>query len=94
VKRVMILGAVLGALAACSTEGRLLTPDPEKGSILSREERTTSTRGEVDPVCGAHLDPGEVHWRSSFEDNEYYFDSEECKQEFDATLEAFRAVAH
>jgi YHS domain-containing protein len=92
--RVMMLGMVLAALAACSTEGRLLAPDPEAAKMVSPEHRPSGTEREVvDLVCGAPVDLSEVTWRSSYEGQEYFFDSEECKKAFDADPKLFVPTA-
>jgi YHS domain-containing protein len=83
--RVLISCATLLALAACSTEGNLLAPDHESDKILS-SEKPHSVKGKgrgADPVCGAPMDQTHVTWHSSYDGAEYYFDSEECKRQFD-----------
>ena len=88
--RVMILGATLAALAACSTDKRLLTPDHEADKIISPETRHREGRG-ADPVCGASLDHADETWSSRTEDGVYYFDSAECKKQFDRNPDLYRA---
>ena len=90
--RVMIVGATLAALAACSSENRLLAPDHEADKIVSKHKPDTVGRG-VDPVCGAHLDESGYAWRSTLEGEEYYFDSEGCKLQFEAYPDLYRNTA-
>jgi len=89
VKRAMILGAALLALAACSTNHRLLAPDHEARHISS-EKPSTIKRGS-DPVCGASMDNAQAYWHSTYHGNVYYFDSEECKKEFEDNPDLFSA---
>ena len=89
-KRTMILGAVLLALAACSTNHRLLAPDPEARHISSEKPSHTVKQG-VDPVCGSSMDSAEASWHSSYHGNLYYFDSEECKKQFEENPDLFSA---
>ena len=91
--RTMVLGAVLTALAACSTEGRLLHPDPEKDSIISREPRTVPPERERDLVCGAPLEEADVNWHVSYEGRDFYFESEECLRKFEANPDHYYKIA-
>jgi YHS domain-containing protein len=86
----MILGAALLALAACSTNHRLLAPDPEARHISPEKPSGTVKRG-VDPVCGASMESAEGSWRSSYHGTLYYFDSEECKNQFEENPDLFSA---
>jgi len=88
--RVLFLSATLAAMAACSTDHRLLKPDQE--NTVSPEHRDTAKMRVVDPVCGAPLEGSDVTWRSTYEGNEYFFESEECKREFDENPELFSAT--
>lgn len=81
-KRVLILSA-LAALAACSTNRRLLTPDHEADKIVSPEKPSTVKGRGVDPVCGAPMEQTTAYWHSSHSGKGYYFDSETCKRQFD-----------
>ena len=76
--RVIILGATLLALAACSTNHRLLAPDPEARHISPEKDHQVAKKG-VDPVCGALMDNASTFWHSSYRGTIYYFDSAECK---------------
>ena len=91
--RVMVLGVLLAALAACSTEGRLLHPDPEKGQIVSSESRKYPPEREEDPVCGANLEDADFAWHSSYQGHDFYFDSEECQKQFEANPELYSKSA-
>lgn len=91
--RVMLVSATLVALAACSTEHRLLAPDHEAERIVSKEKDGRSERREVDPVCGQPLDQAEVTWESSVDGELFLFDSEECKKQFDANPDLYRTTA-
>lgn len=91
--RMMIVSAVLVALAACSTENRLLAPDHEADKIVSKEKGTVEPRKDHDPVCGQHLDQAEVSWVSTIDDEVYFFDSEACKKQFDANPDLYRTTA-
>jgi len=93
VTRVMVLGVVLAALAACSTEGRLLHPDPEKDQIVSKESKTIAHEREADPVCGASLEQADFAWHASYQGHEFYFDSEECLQQFEANPDLYLKTA-
>jgi YHS domain-containing protein len=42
-----------------------------------------------DPVCLTELDPMEAGFASEYRGQTYYFDSEECKAEFDEDPAAF-----
>jgi len=88
VKRAMILGAALLALAACSTTHRLMEPDPAARNISP--EKTTVKEG-IDPVCGAVVKADHRFWYASHHGTEYYFDSEECKREFEENPDLFGA---
>jgi YHS domain-containing protein len=90
VKRTMILGAALVALAACSTNHRLLAPDPEARHISS-EKPSGPPKAAVDPVCGASIAHADVTWHSSYHGNVYYFDTEECKKQFEENPDLFSA---
>jgi YHS domain-containing protein len=79
----MILGATLLALAACSTNHRLLAPDHEAKHIVSKEKNSAAAHRGSDPVCGAEMDHATTFWHSSHEGITYYFDSEECRQQFE-----------
>ena len=89
-KRTMILGAALVALAACSTNHRLLAPDPEERH-LSSEKPSGPVKRAVDPVCGASIAHADGTWHSSYHGNVYYFDSEECKNQFEENPDLFSA---
>ena len=91
--RTMVLSAVLAALAACSTEGRLLHPDPEKDKIISRESRTAAPERQADPVCGASLEDADFAWHSIYQGHDYYFESEECQRQFEANPDLFTRTA-
>lgn len=39
--------------------------------------------GYHDPVCGMQIDPARAKFQSVFEDNVYYFCSQDCKDRFD-----------
>ena len=91
-KRAMILGATLLALAACSTEKRLLAPDSE-AKHLSPEKPSHLKKG-VDPVCGTTVDSSEAYWHAAYQGTEFYFDSEECKKQFEENPDLFGASAH
>ena len=91
--RVMVLGVVLAALAACSTEGRLLHPDPEKDHIVSQEHKTNPHEREADPVCGASLEQADFAWHASYHGHEFYFDSEECLRQFEANPDLYLKTA-
>jgi len=91
--RVMIMSAILAALAACSTEHRLLAPDHEADRIVSKEKGNREERREVDPVCGQPLDQAEVTWESTVDGDVFLFDSEECKKQFDANPNLYRTTA-
>ncbi len=89
-KRAMILGAALTALAACSTNHRLLAPDHEAARVVSPEKPSHVQRG-TDPVCGATMDNAQEFWHSSYHGNLYYFDSQECKKQFEENPDLFSA---
>jgi YHS domain-containing protein len=89
----MVLGVVLAALAACSTQGRLLHPDPEKDHIVSKESKTIPHEREADPVCGASLEGADFAWQSTYQGHDFYFDSEECQREFDANPDLYLKTA-
>ena len=89
-KRAMILGATLLALAACSTNRRLLAPDHEEHHISGEKPAGTMKKGS-DPVCGAHMDDAEAYWHTSYRGTMYYFDSEECKAQFEENPDLFSA---
>ena len=91
--RVMIVSATLAALAACSTEHRLLAPDHEAERIVSQERDGLEERREVDPVCGQPLDQAEDTWESTVDGRMFLFDSEECKKQFDANPDLYRHTA-
>ena len=82
VTRALILGASLLALAACSTEGHLLAPDPEAHRLISPEPRSDEGRG-VDPVCGAPLDNEHEVWYALYRGERYAFHSEACRKQFE-----------
>ncbi|MGA7504894.1 MAG: YHS domain-containing protein [Candidatus Sulfotelmatobacter sp.] len=42
-----------------------------------------------DPVCGMNVDENKSEFQAQFEDQKYYFCSEDCKQEFEADPEEF-----
>jgi YHS domain-containing protein len=86
----MILGAALVALAACSTNKRLLAPDPEAHNISPEKPSGTGKRG-YDPVCGASMDSTQDYWHTTYHGTVFYFDSEECKREFEENPELFSA---
>jgi YHS domain-containing protein len=86
----MILGAALLALAACSSNHRLLAPDPEARHISSEKPSHPAKRG-TDPVCGASMNNAEAFWHSSYHGALYYFDSEECKKQFEENPDLFSA---
>ncbi|MFY9742333.1 MAG: YHS domain-containing protein, partial [Candidatus Sulfotelmatobacter sp.] len=52
--------------------------------FFSREEIMTK-----DPVCGMNVDENKSEFQAQFEDQKYYFCSEDCKQEFEADPEEF-----
>lgn len=89
--RVMFLSAALAALAACSTEGRLLTPDPEAEYLLSGEAREEARA--VDPVCGTTLDGDKAGWHALHEGHHYLFDSEDCMRQFERNPELYTRTA-
>ena len=89
-KRAMVLGTALLALAACSTTHRLLAPDPEAHQISSEKPSSTEKRG-LDPVCGANMDSTEEFWHTSYHGTLYYFDSEECKKQFEENPDLYSA---
>lgn len=91
--RLMIVSATLAALAACSTEHRLLAPDHEADKIVTQEKGKEETRREVDPVCGQPLDQAEVTWESDVQGRIYFFDSLECKKQFDSNPELYHHTA-
>jgi YHS domain-containing protein len=89
VKRAVILGATLLALAACSTDRRLLAPDHEAQRIISPEKNSATVKRGTDPVCGADMNHAVSFWQTSYEGTEYYFDSEECRRQFHENPELF-----
>ena len=91
--RVLIVSATLAALAACSTEQRLLAPDHEAERIVSKERDGLEERREVDPVCGHPLDQVDETWESTVDGRLFLFDSEECKKQFDANPGLYRNTA-
>ena len=91
--RVMVLGVILAALAACSTEGRLLHPDPEKDQIVSKESRSGSHERGEDPVCGADLANTDFAWHTSYQGHDFYFESEECLRQFEANPDLYLKTA-
>lgn len=91
--RLFIISATLVALAACSTERRLLAPDHEANRIVSKENDDRKPRRWEDPVCGQPLEEAEVTWHSSHDGHEFYFDSESCKKQFDANPELYSTTA-
>ena len=80
--RTIILGMTLLSLAACSTNRRLLAPDPEAKNISPEKPSRTVEKG-VDPVCGASLNSADHAWHSAYLGTVYSFDSEECKRQFE-----------
>jgi YHS domain-containing protein len=91
--RLFIISATLVALAACSTEDRLLAPDHEANRIVSKENDNRKPRRMEDPVCGQPLGGAEYTWHSSHDGHEFYFDSESCKKQFDANPELYSTTA-
>ena len=89
-KRAIILGAALLALAACSTTHRLMEPDLAARN-LSPEKPSGTVKEGIDPVCGAVVKAGQRYWYASYHGTEYYFDSEECRREFEENPEVFSA---
>ena len=81
--RMLIVTATLLALAACSTNHRLLAPDEGAKQITPHSHHMVK-RG-VDPVCGMSMDhaPADAFWHTSYQGTEYYFDSETCKRLFE-----------
>jgi len=92
VKRAMILGATLLALAACSTNRRLLAPDHEANRIISPEKPSATVKRGADPVCGADMAQAETSWHTTYQGTQYYFDSEECKRQFEENPDLFSAT--
>ena len=88
-KRTMILAATLLALAACSTNHRLLAPDPEAKHLSP--EKPVHTKMGVDPVCGTTVDSSEAYWHASYQGTQFYFESEECKKQFEENPDLFGA---
>jgi YHS domain-containing protein len=86
----MILGTALVALAACSTNHRLLAPDSEAHQVSPEKPSTTAKRG-IDPVCGANMDNTEAYWHTSYHGSMYFFDSEECKKQFEENPDLYSA---
>jgi YHS domain-containing protein len=91
VTRALILAASLLALAACSTEKRLLAPDPEAKRIISPEPRPDKDR-EVDPVCGTPVWGVDDVWISTYNGVEYTFHSEACRKQFEDNPELYSAT--
>ncbi|HVE38625.1 MAG TPA: YHS domain-containing protein [Planctomycetota bacterium] len=89
-KRAIILSVALAALAACSTNHRLLAPDHEAQHLVSSEKPSHIKRG-TDPVCGTAMDNAHEFWHTSYHGNLYYFDSEECKKQFEDNPDLFSA---
>ena len=90
-KSAILLGAALLALSACSTNKRLLAPDPEARHISKEKPSHPHKRG-VDPVCGVTMDHADAFWHSDYLGTKYYFDSEECKRQFDENPDLFSAT--
>lgn len=90
-KRAMILGASLLALAACSTNHRLLAPDQEAKNISSEKPSSTIEKG-TDPVCGAAMNSADMFWHATYQGTTYYFDSEECQRQFEENPDLFSAT--
>jgi YHS domain-containing protein len=93
VKHALILGMALLALAACSTNHRLLAPDHEAKYALNPEKPDSPPKRGVDPVCGASMDSVEAFWHSTYRGADYLFDSKECKEQFDAHPDLYAGVA-
>jgi YHS domain-containing protein len=89
VKRAPILCATLLALAACSTNKRLLAPDSEAKHVSP--EKPAHAKKVVDPVCGMAVDSSEAYWHSTYQGAEFYFDSEECRKQFEENPDLFGA---
>jgi len=91
--RLMMIGSVLLALAACSTDRRLLAPDPQAKEILSPESKKTGKQPMVyDPVCGSAMGRESAPWHTMYHGAEFYFDREECKRQFEDNPAAYSFV--
>ena len=91
--RALILSASLLALAACSTHDNLLAPDHEADRIISPEKSDLVKGRGVDPVCGAPIDRAHDVWHATHEGSRYYFDSEQCRRQFEENPELYSAAA-
>ena len=70
------------ALSGCSTNGRMLAPDPDPNGKLS-PETPAARHHRHDPVCGAMIAFQEGPYTSCHRGVEYSFDCTECKTLFD-----------
>ena len=49
-----------------------------------------SQEGKVkDPVCGMAVDPAKTKFKSVYQDKEYFFCSQNCKNQFDQNPQEF-----
>lgn len=46
-----------------------------------------------DPVCGMMIEPSDAVGRSEYQGQQYYFCSEDCKSEFDASPSDYAGAA-
>ena len=90
--RLLLTGFVLLALAACSTDRRLLAPDPQADRILSPEKKGPEKEMVYDPVCGSPMGRDAAPWHMMYHGTLFYFDREECKHQFEGNPEAYSFV--
>lgn len=84
----LALGALL-ALAGCSTNHRLITPDHEAREIISPEARPGGCSPCMYSVCGDADSYPPGGWRAHHKGVEYIFDCDECRTRFNAKPELY-----
>ena len=78
----MIALTLVLAFGGCSTNGRLLAPDPDPNGKVSPELSSVHHRRR-DPVCGGYIGFPEGPWYACHRGVEYAFDCNECKIVFE-----------
>jgi YHS domain-containing protein len=90
--RLLLTGSILLALAACSTDRRLLAPDSQADGILTPEKKNPGNQLVYDPVCGASMGRDDAPLHMMYHGTLFYFDREECKHQFEGNPAAYSFV--
>lgn len=85
--RMMMALTLALSVGACSTNGRMLAPDPDPAGRVSPEKPSASR--SRDPVCGGHIEFAGGPWSSCHRGVEYNFDCTECQTLFEETPERY-----